>query len=68
MALFCASLVKRHKENNLLCQHCYRELEALSKCELELIRNKEELKEKMRKADIFFTRMKRCRILIQSAG
>ena len=33
----------------------------LSKRELELIRRKEELKEKMKKADIYFTRMKRCR-------
>ena len=64
-ALLCqyseTSLDIEKEKNNLLCQHCYRELNALSKRELELIRNKEELKEKMRKADIYFTRMKRCR-------
>ena len=46
------------KKNHLLYQHCYRELNALSKRELELIRSKE-LKKKMRKANIYFTRMKK---------
>ena len=44
------------EKNHLLCQPCYRELTALSKCELEQIRNKEELKEKMKKAVNYFNR------------
>ena len=56
-----ASLEVEKEKNQMLCQHCYRELNTLSTGEMKLLQNKEELKEKMRKADVYFTRMKRCR-------
>ena len=56
-----ASLEVEKEKNQMVCQHCYRELNALSKCAMKLLQNKEKLKDKMRKADAYFTRMKRCR-------
>ena len=56
-----ASLEVEKEKNQMVCQHCYRELNMLPKCEMKLLQNKEGLKEKMRKADAYFTRMKRCR-------
>ena len=47
--------------NPLLCQHCYKEVNALLKRDSDLRQSKEDLKAKLRKSAVFFSRRKRCR-------
>ena len=47
--------------NPVLCQHCYKEVNALLKRDSDLRQSKEDLKAKLRKSAVFFSRRKRCR-------
>ena len=52
--------------NPTICRHCYKEGSALSKRDFDLRRSKEELRAKMKRSDMFFSRRKRGHANIES--